>query len=231
MTIVTMSPRKLPFLDPKTVPVLYRDIEAPPVPAERLTAQGLRRQFLQPPVWAPESRPEPRVVQHQPRCAAVLVPVVMRAVLTVLLTQRTHQLASHAGEIAFPGGKVDDADAGVVQAALREAEEEIGLEQTRVDVLGCLPEYLTGTAYRVTPVVGLIDPGFVAVPNPSEVAEVFEVPLSFLMDPANHQRHATTLQGQHYEWYSMPYAQGGQERYIWGATAGMLRNFYHFLRA
>ncbi|MEZ5703024.1 MAG: CoA pyrophosphatase, partial [Burkholderiaceae bacterium] len=114
----------------------------------------------------------------------------------------------------------------------RETREEVGIEPERIEVLGTLPEYTTGTAFVITPVVGLVSPGFELQPNPGEVDEVFEVPLDFLMDPVNHRRHAWDWEGTVREWYSMPYQEAaGQERFIWGATAGMLRNFYRFLTA
>ena len=122
--------------------------------------------------------------------AAVLLPVVMRERLTLLLTQRSAHLATHAGQIALPGGKLDATDANAVAAALRETHEEIGIEPERIEVLGSLPDYTTGTAFVITPVVGLVVPGFKLRPNPGEVDEVFEVPLDFLMDPVNHRRHA-----------------------------------------
>jgi 8-oxo-dGTP pyrophosphatase MutT (NUDIX family) len=114
---------------------------------------------------------------------------------------------------------------------LREAQEEVGLDPKHVEVLGTLNEYVTGTAFIVTPVVALIDPAHVIVANPHEVDEVFEVPLEFLMNPAHHRRHAFESQGVRREWFSMPYQDQGQERFIWGATAGMLRNLYRFLSA
>jgi 8-oxo-dGTP pyrophosphatase MutT (NUDIX family) len=158
-----------------------------------------------------------------PRAAAVLVPVVPRdAGLSLLLTQRTAHLASHAGQVAFPGGKIDAADADPIAAALRETEEETGIARSFVEPLGYLDTYLTGTSYRVTPVVGLLRPGFTVTPHVGEVADVFEVPLAFLMDPGNHQRHSREWQGKIRFYYAMPYG----ERYIWGATAGMIRNLY-----
>ncbi len=222
---------KLPNFDPRTVPVAGVDSHLPPVPAERLQAQALRLRFAAPPAWEPEVRVEPRFTQRQPAQAAVLVPLVARAEPTLLLTQRTSHLANHSGQIAFPGGKVDPTDADVVDAALREAEEEVGLARDFVQVLGTLPIYTTGTAFIVTPVVALVQPGFTLTPNAGEVADVFEVPLSFLLDPANHRRHTLTAEGVRRDWFSMPYRDGEVERFIWGATAGMLRNFYRFLSA
>jgi len=144
-------------------------------------------------------------------------------------------LSTHSGQIAFPGGRTDDADADAVHTALREADEEIGLLSAHVEVLGTLPNYVTGSAFIVTPVVALVKPGFQLLPNPAEVADVFEVPLRFLMNPANHRRHVFEFEGAQREWLSMPYTSDApdlpKERYIWGATAAMLRNFYRFLAA
>ena len=202
-----------------------------PAHPERLTAAGLRRLFADPPIWTPELVREPQFGERAPLRAAVLLPLVMRERLTLLLTQRSVHLPSHADQIALPGGKLDSSDANAVAAALRETHEEIGIEPERIEVLGTLPEYVTGTAFVITPVVGLLAPGFELRPNPGEVDDVFEVPLDFLMDPANHRRHAWDWEGVVREWYSMPYDDAGQERFIWGATAGMLRNFYHLLTA
>lgn len=213
------------------VPVLGVDAHLPSVPADRLRLEALRQRFSVPPAWEPEVRAEPRFVQRQPAPAAVLVPLVARAEPTLLLTQRTSHLANHSGQIAFPGGKVDKSDAGVVEAALREAEEEVGLAPAYVHVLGTLPVYTTGTAFVITPVVAWVEPGFVLQPNPGEVADVFEVPLAFLLNPAHHRRHAFDADGLRREWFSMPYQDGAVERFIWGATAGMLRNFYRFMAA
>jgi 8-oxo-dGTP pyrophosphatase MutT (NUDIX family) len=159
------------------------------------------------------------------RAAAVLVPVVARPQLTMLLTLRTAHLPSHAGQIAFPGGKVDPTDADPVATALREAEEEIGLDRRFVEPLGFLDTYRTGTGFGIVPLVALIAPGFALELNTSEVADAFEVPLAFLLDAANHQRHARLWQGRERHFYAMPY----EERYIWGATAGMIRNLHERL--
>ncbi len=149
----------------------------------------------------------------------------------VLLTQRTDHLSSHSGQIAFPGGKVDASDANAVATALREAYEEVGIAPQSVEVLGSLPSYTLGTGFIVTPVVGLLGPDVTWTASPQEVAHVFEVPLSFLMDPSHHQRHSADWGGVTREWYSMPYRTPEREWFIWGATAGMLRNLYRFLRA
>ena len=161
--------------------------------------------------------------------AAVLVGLVQRSEVTLLLTQRAAHLKTHSGQVAFPGGKIDPEDASVEAAALREAHEEVGLERRHVQVLGRLSPLETGTAFSITPVVALIDPHHEINFNTNEVAHVFEVPMSFLMNPANHRRHRLELDGQFREWYSMPYHDGKKEHFIWGATASMIRNFYAFL--
>ena len=153
--------------------------------------------------------------------AAVLFPIVERGdQQTVLLTQRTAHLRDHAGQISFPGGRVEAEDGSPIQTALRETEEEIGLLRDRIDVLGYLPEYRTGTGFRVTPVVALVRPPFDLKPDPFEVAEVFEVPLGFLLDPANHKRHSMHYKGALRHFFAMPYG----DYFIWGATAGMIRS-------
>jgi 8-oxo-dGTP pyrophosphatase MutT (NUDIX family) len=221
-----------PAFDPRQIPVLPGAGEALPLPqASRLTAPGLRALFSDPPTWTPELLSEKKFADRAPAHAAVLMALVMHERPTVLLTQRTAHLSTHSGQIAFPGGKLDDTDADAVAAALRETHEEIGLAPAQVEVLGSLPTYITGTAFIVTPVVGLVQPGFVLQPNPHEVDDVFEVPLDFLMDPTNHRRHGMEWGGVLREWYSMPYQDASQERFIWGATAGMLRNFYRLLCA
>ncbi len=156
------------------------------------------------------------------RPAAVLIPVVDRAEPCVILTQRTPNLPSHPGQIAFPGGKIDPHDESPRAAALREAEEEIGLDPRLVDTLGYLDLYLTFSGFRILPVVARVAPGYTLVPNAHEVDDVFEVPLSFLMGPENHQKHSRDWKGIIRHYYAMPY----QERYIWGVTAGILRNLY-----
>ena len=153
--------------------------------------------------------------------AAVLFPIVLRDTgYTVLLTQRTAHLRDHAGQVSFPGGRVEAEDLSPIHTALRETEEEIGLSREHIKILGFLPEYRTGTGFRVTPVVGLVQPPFELQPDPFEVAEVFEVPLSFLLDPANHQRHSIHLRGAMRDFFAMPYGNC----FIWGATAGMIRS-------
>lgn len=216
--------------DPRQAPLVGVDDQLPKVSAQALQAQALIQRFASAHVWTPELLAEPRFSQRALVHASVLVPLVRRdSGLTVLLTERSTHLSSHSGQVAFPGGKADPEDADAVDTALREAEEEIGLERRFVQVLGTLPIYTTGSAFLVTPVVALVDAAHTVTPNPREVADVFEVPLDFLMDPANHRRHAVDWAGSRREWLSMPYTDATAERFIWGATAGMLRNFYRFL--
>jgi 8-oxo-dGTP pyrophosphatase MutT (NUDIX family) len=221
----------LPNFDPGKVPVLGVDSHLPAVAAQSLQPGALRKRFADLPVWVPEVLAERRFSDRAPLHASVLVPIVMRERPTVLLTERTKHLSTHSGQIAFPGGKVDQDDADASATALREAQEEIGLDPSLVDVLGLLPQYVTGTAFIITPVIALVQADFTMNPNSYEVADVFEVPLEFLMDPANHQRHAFDWGGVRREWFSMPYQDSGRQRFIWGATAGILRNFYRLLSA
>ena len=159
--------------------------------------------------------------------AAVLVPIVERREgLTVLLTQRTDHLSAHAGQISFPGGRLESTDAGLEAAALRETEEEVGLMRDRIEVVGQLDLYVTRTGFEVTPVVGIVTPPFSLTPDPFEVADVFEVPLSFVIDPANHLKQSRLHNGIQRQFYVLPY----DNRYIWGATAGMLVNLSEVLR-
>ena len=168
--------------------------------------------------------------QEQPlKAAAVLFGLVQRAKITVILTQRAKHLSTHSGQIAFPGGKVDPHDANPEATALREAHEEVGLSPNHVTVLGRLNPLVTGTAFRIIPVVAWVHPEHEILANAGEVDLVFEVPLSFLMNPAHHQRRRTEHEGQVREWYAMPYQQGDKEHFIWGATANIIRSFYAFL--
>jgi 8-oxo-dGTP pyrophosphatase MutT (NUDIX family) len=214
----------------------------PAVPSAHWWPDALKARFAKPPAWQPEVERETSFSNRAPAQAAVLVPIVMRgpdfAQSTILLTQRASHMSTHSGQIAFPGGKVDPQDANHQVTALREAQEEVGLDPKHIQVIGELPVYVTGTAFWVTPVIGLVSPELELTPNPDEVQDVFEVPLSFLMNPAHHRRHAFEWQGAQRQWFSMPYQEprlgaNGQsdevERFIWGATAAMLRNFYRFL--
>ncbi|MEK7245448.1 MAG: CoA pyrophosphatase [Pseudomonadota bacterium] len=166
-------------------------------------------------------------VKSDLRPAAVLVPIVARAPSpTILFTLRTANLAHHAGQISFPGGHMEVDDTRPEDAALRETEEEVGLHRRHIRVIGRLDRYITRTGFDVTPVVGLLTPPFAVAPDPTEVADVFEVPLDFLLDPANHQRHSRAVAGQLRHFHAMRW----HDYYIWGATAGMLMNLYEFLR-
>ncbi|HKX43820.1 MAG TPA: CoA pyrophosphatase [Burkholderiaceae bacterium] len=222
--------------DPQALPIIGIDDHLPPVAGSELLIAALRQRFAAQPEWHPEIKTEHRFHDREPAHASVLVGLVPRDQLTVVLTERTAHLTDHPGQISFPGGRAEDSDADAVATALREAHEEIGLESRFVDVLGELPTYTTGTGFIVTPVVGLVDPGFAINPDPFEVAEVFEAPLAFLMNPANHRRHAVEVSGVRREFLSIPWdgvdANGAPRRYfIWGATAAMLRNLYRFLAA
>ena len=159
--------------------------------------------------------------------AAVLVPLVARpGGLTAMFTQRTDHLLHHAGQISFPGGHMDPGDGTPEETALRETEEEVGLDRRHVEIVGRLDEYVTRTGFSITPVVALVTPPFETNPDPEEVDDVFEVPLSFLLDPVNHQRHSREFEGRTREFHAMPF----RDYYIWGATAGMLINLYEVLR-
>jgi 8-oxo-dGTP pyrophosphatase MutT (NUDIX family) len=215
--------------DPQLLPVDAIAGEAA-LPSERLTASWLRTRFAQWPTWQGENGDEGLVRQRPLTPSAVLVPIVQRPDgLTMLLTQRTDHLSNHAGQVSFPGGRSEERDSSPIETALRESEEEIGLHRRHVEIVGVLPDYVTVTGYRVTPVVGLITPPFELAADPNEVAEIFEVPLSFLMNGANHQRLSIELPegAGRRSFYAMPY----ERFFIWGATAGMLRNLFHFLRA
>jgi len=220
---------KLHF-DPIAIPVESVAGEAA-LTGDRLSADWLRARFATPPQWLPESTNEHlmRSAATPPIPAAVLIPIVMRAGGPMLLfTQRTAHLSDHAGQVSFPGGRMEETDASAIHTALRETEEEIGLARRHAEVLGTLPDYFTGTGYQVTPVVALVWPPFDLQADPHEVAEIFEVPLAFLMDGANHQRRTVDIpEGTRRTFYAMPY----DRFFIWGATAGMLRNLFHFLRA
>ncbi len=214
------------------MPVLACDAHLPPVPVQQFNADQWRRWFAEPPLWEPEWRAEPPWGDAPPRPAAVLVPIVWREQPMVLLTERSAHLPTHAAQVAFPGGKLDARDGGdPVRCALREAAEEVGLAPAWVEALGTLPRYRTGSGFDITPVVGLVWPQGPWQPDPHEVADVFEVPLAFLMDPRHHRHHEVQWAHTRRHWLSMPYDDGGMQRFIWGATAAMLRNLYRFLSA
>ncbi|MDO8288688.1 MAG: CoA pyrophosphatase [Parvibaculum sp.] len=197
--------------------IAARVFAAPPSLEDLLNGSAPRGDGdLQPESWATrEQRPNLRA-------AAVLVPIVEYVEgPKVLLTRRADHLVSHAGQVSFPGGKIEEGETPA-EAAIREADEEVGLKAEFIEVAGYLDAYETGTGFRILPVVSFVRPGFTLNVHEGEVAEVFEVPLSFLMTSKNHERHKATWQGREREYYAMPY----NEHYIWGATAGMLRNMY-----
>jgi len=168
--------------------------------------------------------PDQPITDFKP--AAVLAPIVRRPTgLTMLLTQRANHMPTHAGQVAFPGGRIEPHDDGPIAAALRETMEEVGLSADYITPLGGFGAFRTGTQYRIVPVVGLVEPGFTLTPDPSEVDVVFETPISFLMDAANHELHSREWKGVMREYYAMPW----NDRYIWGVTAGMIRALYQRL--
>ena len=227
-----------PGFDARAVPIHAVCDDQAKVSPLSLQANTLRGRFQNPPIWQPEITDENRQViasniiakrqaAGKVTQAAVLVPLLQREEgLSVLLTQRTNHLRDHAGQISFPGGRMDPEDSGPNDTALRESEEEIGLDRNRVEVIGHMPQYLTVSGYSVTPVVGLVQAQAEYVLDEFEVADVFEVPLEFLMDPANHQVRMWQSEQGSRRFYAMPY----ENRFIWGATAGMLRNLYHLLK-
>jgi len=224
--------------DAQAVPIESVCIGQQKVLDRLLDPHQLKERLLSPPAWQIEITDENRHVMAadiiakrqaagKVTRAAVLIPLLLQPNgLSVLLTQRTTHLRDHGGQISFPGGRMDPEDAGPNETALRESEEEIGLERERVEIIGQLPEYLTVSGYCVTPIIGLVKPQAEYILDEFEVADIFEVPLSFLMDPANHQVRVWQSEQGSRRFYSMPY----EGRFIWGATAGMLRNLYHLLK-
>jgi 8-oxo-dGTP pyrophosphatase MutT (NUDIX family) len=195
-----------------------------------LTREAIAERLRRPP--APLRPDDAHIVAPQAdasvTCAAVLVPLVHRDdEINVLLTQRTPHLNDHANQISFPGGRVEDCDRDRIETALREAEEEVGLQRKRVEILGSLPDHELNSKFRVSPVVGWIEAPFETRLDPFEVAEVFEVPLTHFLDPANHQRRNYRFMGRERHYMAMPY----RGRYIWGATAAMLYSLYRHLHA
>ena len=179
-----------------------------------------------PPAWSDDLERQQEISKAGGKPAAVLLLVVNHPTdPTVIFTQRTAHLADHAGQISFPGGRCDEGDCDPEDTALREAEEEIGVTRDRVEILGRLPEYHTSTGYRVTPIVGWAEPPLTYRPDPHEVADVFEVPLAFLLDSGNHRYESAFFKGRMRKYWAMPYG----ERFIWGATAGMLVTFHRIL--
>ncbi len=242
---MTAPPRSRPPFDPEQVPL------SPPEPGwlavdpVHLQADWLRSRFTQTPSWQPEVFEDVQIDQHvRLRDASVLIPLIARPQgMQLLLTRRTANLHVHPGQISFPGGSRDAADASAQHTALREAEEEIGLQAAWVEPLGSMPVYTTITGYAVTPVVGMVDPQAPLRAQASEVAEVFEVPLAFLMDPAHHQLRTWDTQTglgapltrpnpARRSFYAMPWiSPDGRRYFIWGATAAMIRNLYRLLIA
>lgn len=225
------------ILDPHAVPVIATDAHLPGVSSAAMTPAALRERFARPPEWAAEFLGDSLAPADSLSPAAVLVPLVMRPQgLHLLLTQRTAHLRAHAGQVSFPGGRSEAEDADATATALREALEEIGLQTRHVEVIGVLPIYTTVTAFAVTPVVALIEPPFDLTLDIREVATTFEVPLEFIMTPANHRHHSVEFQGRQRRFLSMPWTEtsvegAAREHLIWGATAAMLRNLYRLLRA
>ena len=222
------------MVDPRQWPVVVVDERLPPVPPDRLLAPALRTRFASPPAWEPELLSDRSGLLAGSRPAAVLVPIVQHRLRpTVLLKRRTAHLRRHSGQVAFPGGRQDEQDGSPLAAALREVHEEVGIESSRIEVIGTMPEYVTGTGFRVTPVVGLLEPGFDLKPDPNEVADVFEVPLEFLMNPQHHQRRRILSDDGERLFFAMPWRSPDTdvEYFIWGATAAMLRNLYRMLSA
>ncbi len=232
----------LPPFDPEAIPVRSRDAALPAVDPARLRADWLRARFARPPQWSPEVfRDTAGAPAGTPRAASVLVGLVERRHgLHLLLTRRNAHLQVHAGQISFPGGSRDAGDLDAVHTALREAHEEIGLEPARVEPLGAMPVYTTITGFAITPVVAVVDQSALMRAEPNEVAELFEVPLNFLMDPSNHEHRSwNPLDGTaagpetpRRSFYAMPWTSPqGQRYFIWGATAAMIRNLYRLLIA
>ncbi len=228
-----MPDRPTRILDPRTAPVERVDVHLPAVDAQQLTEAALRHRFSRQPMAAPELPGDGVRFRAGPAsAAAVLVALILREHgLNVLLTRRTDHLREHAGQISFPGGRTEPSDGGAAATALREAQEEVGLDAGCVEVIGCLPDYTTVTNFVVTPVVALVRPDVQLTLDPFEVAEAFEVPLHFLMNPAHHRWHRIELAGEARLFLSMPWsttdtAGAAREYFIWGATAAMLRNLY-----
>jgi 8-oxo-dGTP pyrophosphatase MutT (NUDIX family) len=208
-----------PAVEPYSVADFRRRVERRNGPADDGGDYGDHR-------FNPDLRPF--IVRDGLRDAAVLIPVVDRKEgASVILTKRTEKLRHHSGQVAFPGGSIDPTDASSEGAALRETEEEIGLDRSFVEVIGRLPDYVSGSGFRVAPILGVVRPGFLLTLNVDEVDDAFEVPLAFLMNDANHSRESREWQGHMRNYYVMPYG----DHYIWGLTAGIIRVLYERLYA
>ena len=225
----------LQSFDPRQVPVVGVDLHLQAVSPHSLTPERLR-QIIPTAINAlPEITGDGRVLNRAVRPASVLIPLLVRPDgIRLLLTRRNTELRHHGGQISFPGGRAESFDQDAVDTALREAEEEIGLARRFVEVLGKLPSYTTVTAFQVTPVVALVHPGYSLVADPSEVAELFDLPLEFVLNPAHHRWHELSSNGSSRRFLSMPWNAEelngpSNEYFIWGATAAMLRNLYRVL--
>ncbi len=230
--------RHIPYNNPELAPVKEASLQGAAISMEALGIEALRIRFKDKKAWAPELTDESKLILSRVaneagtgvplKQAAVLIPLVKEGGnLKILLTQRAAHLNDHPGQISFPGGRHEKTDGTLIATALREAEEEIGLDKSFVELLGELPDYFTVTGYRVTPVVGIIHELPALTIDANEVAGIFQVPLEFLMNPANHELREIKGPDTYRTFYAMPY----DEYFIWGATAGMLRNLYHFLSA
>ncbi len=221
--------------DPEDQPVIAVSHDLSPLRNESLQLDFIRSAFRRPVAWQVEPVfTESFKIDAKAPCAeivraAVCLPLVQRpAGLNLILTRRSPNLSDHGGQIAFPGGRIETFDASPIEAALRETYEEIGVSREFIQILGTQPGFLTSTSFAMKPVIAYVMPGFTVRPDVSEVAEVFEVPLGFLMDPAHHALHRANLPGGGHRYY---FSMRWHDYFIWGATAALLRNFYHYLSA
>lgn len=221
-------------LDPQAAPVLAR-LSGPAIPAEALSTTEIIRWCSRTkeipgfPDWSPEVRADRRLsdLNHTKLSPAAVLIAVCPDASELILTRRPLHLKDHPGQISFPGGRMEASDASLVETACREAEEEVGLARQWITPLITLPQYITVTGFQVTPVLSVLSRGYGLSPHPEEVAEIVRVPLAFLMDPGNHQLRQVTIESELIEFFAMPY----QSHFIWGATAAMIRNLYHFFVA